>query len=695
MKKYELEIAGKKIEFEVRGWVKRGSGEVVVKSGKTQVLVTVVMEKEETDLPYFPLMVNYEERYYARGEILGSRYVRREGRPTTNATLIARAIDRMVRPLFPKTLRKDIQIVATCLAWDGVNDPDILGMLGASFVLNNSHIPWKGPVAAVRIAQNNGRLLINPTYEEREKASLDIIFCAVEEEGEILFNMIEMEGPEVAEEVMKEAAQKAIPPLRKALSFQKKVRKEAGKEKEKVEEKSFPEIKKEVDRLVGDKLEKLLFEGEKGEEASIKKSEDLNKLREEVAEKIEEKTEEDEEREDKVAYASRLFEKKVDDLVNAKAVAGKRIDGRRLDEVRELECQARPVPSTHGSGLFSRGLTTSLSILTLGGPEEQKIIEGMEEVGKKRLLHHYNFPPYSVGEVKPFRSPGRREIGHGALGEKALRQVIPSFDDFPYTIRIVSEILTSNGSTSQSAICSSSLALMDAGVPIKRPVAGIALGLAEKGGRRKILTDIQGLEDFHGGMDFKEAGTEKGATAIQMDVKVRGIPLDLLEKSLDRAKKARLSILAEMKKEISGPRKNLAPSVPKVLKTEVPPEKIGLVIGGGGKTIKKLSEETGAEISIEDTGEIFITAPTMESARKARKRIEEITKEIEEGEEYVGQVVKAMPFGVFVRLCPGKEGLLHKSKYKRKPKRGEKIKVKVLRVDHSGKIDLGLSRKNG
>ncbi len=692
MKSFEIELGKKKITFEVKNWAKKANGEVLVSCGETQVLVTAVMGKE-TDRGYFPLMVNYEEKYYARGEILGSRYLRREGKPSNNAVLIARLIDRTIRPLFPKGMKKEVQVIATCLAWDGENDPDILSILGASFALAVSNIPWKGPVGALRIAIKDNKPLINPTYKEREEAEMELTLCGLkdkENKEKTLINMIELEGWEVKEQKIVGATKKAIPHIKNICSLLGKAREEIGEEKLKLNLERDEELAKEVERFAKEKMEKLLFESSLPSQEKLEK---LNELKEETAEHIKELYPEEEQRE-KVNEAKEIFEENLDPIIHEKGVKGERMDGRAPDEIREIECTADPVKHTHGSGIFARGITTSLSVLTLGGPQKQKLIEGMEIDTKKRFLHHYNFPPYSAGEVSFLRAPGRREIGHGMLGEKTLEKIIPDFDKFPYTIRLVSEILASSGSTSMAAICSSSIALMDAGVPIKRPAAGIAVGLVEHEGEQKLLTDIQGPEDFHGGMDFKVGGTKKGVNAIQMDVKVKGIDIEILEQALKKARKARLKVLEKIKEAIEEPRPHLSPSAPKVIKTTVPKEKIGKVIGSGGKTIRKIGEKTESEIDIEDNGDIYISSTKLANAQKALTYINQITKELKPGDTFAGEVSKTLPFGVIVDLCPGKDGLLHKSRYKKKLKEGDTVEVKVVRVDKTGKVDLALKKSS-
>ncbi len=688
MKGFKTKIGGKEIEIEIKDWALRANGEVLVKSGETQVLVTAVMSDRETDKPYFPLMVNYEERYYARGEILGSRFLRRESRPTTNATLIARAIDRSIRPLFPKGMRREIQVIVTCLAWDEENDPDFLGALGASIALHISDIPWAGPMGAVRVAEVENELKINPTYEEREKAELEIFFTGLKENENPIINMIEMEGDEADEEKIVQAAKKGGKEIMKLCALQEKIREEIGKEKVTLEEKKADpeneEFKKEIRKEAKEKIEELLF-GKSPSKSSLERSKKLNELKEEISENVKENS-----TEEKAKTAEDVFEEEVGKLIHEKALEGKRVDGRKVDEVRRIDLSAKPVQRVHGSGYFARGLTRSISVLTLGGPEEYKILEGMEVMGEKRFLHHYNFSPYSVGEVRFLRAPGRREIGHGMLAEKALKPVIPSKEDFPYTVRLVTEILTSNGSTSMSSICSSTLALMDGGVPIKRPVAGIAIGLAKKEENWQILTDIQGPEDFHGDMDLKVGGTREGVTAMQMDVKFKGVTEEILKEALKRARKARLEILDQIEDEISKPRESLSTYAPQVIKLQIPEDKIGRVIGSGGRTIKSITERTGAEISIEDGGETYIISQDQNGAEKAKGIIENIVRELEPGQIFTGVVEETLPFGVIVQLCPGKDGLLHKSKYKKDLKKGDKVKVIVANVKRSGKVDLKL-----
>jgi polyribonucleotide nucleotidyltransferase len=682
MKSFETKVGEKTIHFETRGWTQRANGEAIVRCEDTEVLSTAVMSEQEPEgLGFFPLTVNYEERYYASGKILGSRYIRREGKPSDNATLVSRLIDRAIRPVFPKELRREVQVITTCLSWDQQNDPDILSLLGSSLALCLSDIPWQGPIGVVRIGEEQGKLIINPTYEQREQSSFDIVLAGRKIDGQIVLNMIEAAAQEVEEDLILKAAELALPEIEKLIDFQQKIREQIGKDKLVVSQPKEPKLEKEITRFLGKKIEQILY----SKKDLLEKFEEFNQLKEELETFAEENFP------GKEGLAKEIFEKQTKKLINEKVVKQeKRIDGRRLDELRRLECEVGVVPRTHGSGFFSRGNTKSLSILTLGGPGEQQLIEGMEITGQKRFLHHYNFPPYSIGEVKPLRAPSRREIGHGMLAEKALLPVIPEFEDFPYTIRIVSELLSSNGSTSMASVCSSSLSLMDAGVPIKRPVAGIAIGLIKQGKQYKLLTDIQGQEDSHGDMDFKVAGSRQGITAIQMDVKIQGIDLKILEQALIRAKKARLEILDLIEKTIPAPRDQLSPYAPKIFKIQIPVDKIGEVIGSKGSTIKKIVEQTGATIDIQETGMIYISSPEEDNAKKAIGLIKNIAREAKVGETFVGSVEKNLDFGSIIKLGPGLKGLIRNSRLERRLRPGQKLKVRIVSIDEMGRINLEL-----
>ncbi len=696
--KFDLKLGEKNLKVEIRKLAEQANGDVLVSYGDTLILAVCVMSKKDReDLGFFPLTVEYQEKYYAAGKIKGSRYIKREGRPSDEAICNSRLIDRTIRPRFPKDLFREIQVIASVLSWDAQNDPDIIGLIAASLALSISDIPWDGPIGAVRVCRKDGKFILNPTYEEREDNDLDIVFAGVLRKKELLINMIEGELGEVEEKVILEAFDFAENYLKKLVAFQKEIREKVGKEKVVLE--ISPEedtLEKEIKDFLGDKLEKSFFQKDKEQRAD-----GLNKLKEELGFFIEEKYPEEE----KTKYALDFFDKEIDRLLHENILKyNKRPDGRKLDEVRDIHCEVGLLPRTHGSGLFCRGQTKSLSILTLGAPGDQQLFEGMEIEGKKRFMHHYNFPPYSVGEVKPLRGPGRREIGHGMLAEKALLSLIPSFEDFPYTIRIVSEMLSSNGSTSMASISSSSLALMDAGVPMKRPAAGIAIGLAQdiKTGDYKVLTDIQGPEDHYGDMDFKVAGTKKGITVLQMDVKIEGISKKIMEEALLRAKKARLKILESIEKVLAEPRAQLSPYAPRILTIQIDPKKIREVIGPGGKVINEIIEVTGASIDIEDSGLIFVTSEKEESAEKAVDWIKNITREVKVGEVFQGKVKRILNFGAFVEILPGQEGLVHISKLA--PGRvnkvedvveiGDIVSVEVILIDEQGRINLALLKNN-
>ena len=692
---FKLELGGRELKVELRNLAEQASGSVLVQYGETMVLATAVMsDRDREDAGFFPLTVDYEERYYAAGKILGSRYMRRESRPSDEAILTSRFIDRAIRPRFPKNLKREVQVVVTCLSWDGENDPDIVGLIAASLALSISNIPWAGPIASARIGkgEEGENFILNPVYAEREKNILDLAIAGVKPEKELLINMIETEANEIEEGLILDAFDFAKPFMEKIIDFQKEIAKKAGKEKTVIEEPARDmELEREIKDFLGSKLEDALYQKNK-----VERMDEVNQLKDELAYFIEGKYPGT----GKQIYVKDFFEEEINRLVHEKTISQeKRPDGRKIDEIRPIECEVGLLPRTHGSGLFVRGQTKALSILTLGAPGDVRLLEGMETVGKKRFMHHYNFPPYSSGEIKPMRGPGRREIGHGMLAEKALFPLIPSFNDFPYTIRIVTEILSSNGSTSMASASSSSLALMDAGVPIRRPCTGIALGLMKDDkGNHKILTDIQGPEDHHGDMDFKVAGTEKGVTAIQMDVKIEGVTREIIKESLERGKKARLQILGEIAKAIQKPRAELSSHAPRILILQINPDKIRGVIGPGGKIINAIIGECGVSIDIEDSGRIFITAEKEEAAKKAVEWIKNITREAKVGETFQGRVTRILNFGAFVEIFPGQEGLVHISqlasyhvdKVEDIVKIGDIIPVKVISIDEQGRINLSL-----
>ncbi len=692
--KFNLKLDGKDIEIETNSLAEQANGSALVRCGDTMVLATAVMDRQDReDRGFFPLTVEYQERYYAAGKIGGGRFMKREARPSDEATLNARIIDRSIRPRFPKELTKEIQVIITVLSWDGENDPDVLSLIAASTALSISNIPWNGPLGAIRVCRKDNQLILNPSYEERKENDIDIMFVGLYEKKELVINMIEGGCKEVDEKSIMDAYDFGEKHIKKLLDFQKEIQDKIGEEKYVLEPaKKDIELEKEINDFLGDKYEKAFFQKDKA-----KKSKDIESLTKELGSFLDEKYLED----DKKKYAFNFLDKEGDRLVHEGVLKeNKRVDGRRLDEVRKITADVSILPRTHGTGLFSRGLTKSLSILTLGSPGDQQLIDGMEINGDKRFMHHYNFPPYSVGETGFMRGPGRREIGHGLLAEKALTPLIPSSEEYPYTIRIVSEILSSNGSSSMASTSSSALALMDAGVPIKRLVTGVAMGLIKNDKEYKILTDIQGPEDHHGDMDFKVAGTREGITAIQMDVKIEGITRAIMEKTLKMAEKARYSILDVMEKTISKPAE---PSkyAPRIITITINPSKIGEIIGPGGKVINKIIDETGAQIDIEDSGQVFVTSDNKESAEKAVNWIKSIVEEAEIGKIYEGEVKKIMEFGAFVEVLPGKDGLIHISKLSDKRvekvedivKEGEIVSVKVLSIDAQGKISLQLVKK--
>ena len=690
---FKKKVSGRELVAEIRNLAEQANGSCLLRYGDTLVLATSVMSKENREnQDFFPLMVEYEERYYAAGKIKGSRFIKREGRPSDEAILNARLIDRPIRPRFPKELAREVQIVVTVLSWDSQNDPDILGVMATSIALSISDIPWAGPLAAVRVCKKDGQLILNPTYEQREKSEIDIVFTGIQSDNGILINMIEGEFQEVEESLVIEAEAFAEAHLKELINFQKEIVKQVGKEKIIIQSSpEDPETEREIKNFLGKSLENAIYRKDKSE-----RMEAVDETRKELAEFIEEKYT----GMGKTRLANAVFEEEVERIIHENAIKfEKRPDGRKIDEIRSLSCEAGLLPRTHGSGLFCRGETKALSILTLGAPGDQQLLEGMEMTGSKRFMHHYNFPPYSTGEIKPMRGPGRRDIGHGMLAERALLPLIPSFESFPYTIRIVSEIVSSNGSTSMASVSSSSLALMDAGVPITRPATGISLGLMIDNQKNyKILTDIQGPEDHHGDMDFKIAGTRKGITAIQMDVKIEGISKEIMAETLERGKRARNQILDEIEKVLAEPRPQLSPFAPKILTIQINPDKIREVVGPGGKVINEIIDKTGATIDIQQSGMIFVTSESEEAAQKAVEWIKNITREVQVGEIFEGKVTRIFPFGAMVEIFPGQEGLIHISQlaFRRVDKVedvvhvGDVVPVKVISIDEQGRVNLSL-----
>ena len=691
-KSYETELAGRKLVIETGKLAGLANGNVVVKYGDTVVMVNVTASKEPKEgIDFFPLSVDFEEKMYSVGKIPGS-YTKREGKPSDKAILVSRAIDRPLRPLFPKDFRNDVVVVATVLCVEQDNSPEVAAMIGASAALSISDIPFGGPTAAVNVGLINGEIVINPTEAQRKVSDLNLTVAGTAEK----VAMIEAGANEVPDDVMLEAIKKGHEEIKKVCQFIQKIKDEIGKPK--FAYKSFA-----VDHDLYEELEKDYTEKMKIAVQEIDKDTRDNNvaaLTEEIENALAEKLgeEEFEKRKQEIGEAVYKLEKKcVRDMI---FYEHKRVDGRAIDEIRPLSCEVGLLPRTHGSALFTRGQTQVMSIVTLGMKSEEQELDGIDTETAKRYMHQYNFPGYSVGEAKTSRGPGRREIGHGALAEKALVPVLPPVEEFPYAIRVVSEVLSSNGSTSQASICGSTLALMDAGVPIKRPVAGISTGLVtnpENPDDYVMLTDIQGLEDFFGDMDFKVGGTEKGITAIQVDIKVDGLSYKIIEEAFARTRKARQYILDDiMKPVISEPREEISKYAPHIITTQINVEKIKDVFGKGGETISKIIDETGVKIDIEEDGQVFIYSTDAEMGEKALDIIENIARVVEVGQIYYGTVTRTTSFGAFVDIGGGKEGLVHISKIAKEHIKnvtdyvnvGDKVPVKVIEIDDQGRINL-------
>lgn len=698
-KTYETELAGRKLVIETGKMAGLANGSVLVRYGDTCVLVNVTASKEPREgIDFFPLSVDFEEKLYSVGKIPGG-FLKREGKPSDKAILTSRAIDRPLRPLFPKDFRNDVVVVATVLCVEQDNSPEVAAMIGAAAALAISDIPFNGPTAAVNVGLVDGKIIINPTEKQREESDLTLTVAATEKK----ITMIEAGANEVPDDIMLKAIKEAHKEIKKICKFIKKIQKEIGKPK--FEYKSF-----EVDHDVYEFIEENFKEEMKKEvQEADKETRDkkIDALSEKIANTYAEKFGEEmaEEHKSDIGEAIYKLEKKcVREMIYFEH---KRVDGRKLDEIRPLSCEVGLLPRVHGSALFTRGQTQVLSIATLGMISEEQVLDGIDTEESKRYMHHYNFPSYSVGEARPSRGPGRREVGHGALAEKALVPVLPSKEEFPYAIRVVSEVLSSNGSTSQASICGSTLSLMDAGVPIKRPVAGISTGLVTNPDNDEdyvMLVDIQGLEDFFGDMDFKVGGTEKGITAIQVDIKCDGLTYEIIKEAFERTRKARQHILEDiMKPVISEPREEISEYAPRIVGTQIKVEKIKDVIGPGGKVINKIIDETGVKIDIEEDGQVFIYSQDNEKAIQALEMIEDIVREVEVGGIYYGQVVRLMNFGAFVDLgCGGKEGLLHISKISNERIKniedvlhvGDRITVKVTDIDDQGRINLTMKNLN-
>jgi len=698
-KQFQLEWAGRTLEVEVGRLAGQADGACTVRYGDTVVLATAVQAKSARDgVNYFPLLVDFEEKMYAAGKIKGSRFIKREGRASDEAILTARLVDRSLRPLFDESDRRDLQIVLSMISFDGENDPDVPALIAASIALEISPIVWNGPIAAMNVGWLDNQYVINPTYEQQSESPLDLLVVS-SPEGVV---MIEAGCDEFDDNITAGGIEFAVNNFQDIFDFIAKIKQEVGKEKNQAEvvldeelEQQKENIKQKVkDFITGAHLETLFPYKDKHEYKTkiFAIEEQLDSLLKEDSEVSKEMR----------MYGLKILGDAVSEVARDRTLETNiRVDGRALDELRPLAAEVGLYPRVHGTGLFQRGETQVLSIVTLGAPGDAQILDTMELDTTKNYFHHYNFPGYSVGEVKPNRGPGRREIGHGALAEKALIPVLPDKEKFPYTIRVVSEIQSSNGSTSQASVCGSTLSLMDAGVPIKAPVAGISVGLMTNPkdvSDYRILTDIQGLEDHIGDMDFKVAGTEKGITAIQLDIKLNGISLQVCKEAISTARKARLEILEVMKSAIAEPRTEMSPYAPRIESLQIDPEKIREVIGSGGKTIREITEACGVEIDIEQDGLVMITADNGESADKAIQWIKNLTREAKVGEKFKGKVVRIMDFGAFVEVLPGKDGLVHISelawervdKVEDVVKLGDEVDVVVKEIDDQGRINLSI-----
>ena len=685
-KKFQYSLAGRDLVVTIGKVALQAGGSCLVQYGDTVVLVTATQSKEPREgIDFFPLSVDYEEKLYSVGKIPGG-FIKREGRPSEKAILTSRLIDRPIRPLFPEGFRNDVQVIATVLSVDQDNSPEIAAMIGSSIALSVSDIPFDGPTGAVIVGLIDGKFIINPNCEEREKSSIHLTVSGTKS----AIMMVEAGANEVPEETMLEGILLAHEEIKKICSFVEEIAKDCGKEKSKYEVfKPNEELEEKIIAYGTEKLITAINTVEKQE-----REDNIAQVSNEILEKFLADYPETEKDIDEII--ENIIRKEVRRLIIEEGI---RPDNRKVDEIRPITCEVGLLPRTHGSGLFTRGQTQVLTITTLGAISDAQVIDGLGEEDSKRYMHHYNFPPYSVGETKPLRSPGRREIGHGALAERALEPVIPSEEDFPYTIRLVSEVLGSNGSSSQASVCGSTLSLLDAGVPIKSPVAGIAMGLIKEDDKVAILYDIQGMEDHLGDMDFKVAGTRYGVTAIQMDIKIDGIDGKILKDALEKARRGRLFILDKMAETISAPRHDLSKYAPKIYTMQVNPDKIRDIIGPGGKMINKIIDETGVKIDIDDEGKVFIAAVSSEGGEKAISMINDIVKEVEVGDIYLGKVTRITNFGAFVDVLNGKEGLVHISQLARERVNkvedvlsvGDEVLVKVTEIDNQGRINL--SRK--
>lgn len=687
-KQVEMQLGGRTLVLETGRLAKQANAAVMVRYGDTSVLCTVTASSEPKDLDFFPLTVNYEERLYAVGKIPGG-FIKREGRPSEKAILSSRLTDRPIRPLFPEGFRNDVQVLNLVMSVDQDCSPEIAAMIGTSAALSISDVPFSGPIGGVVVGRIGGEFIVNPTIAQQEESDIYLVVAGTKD----AIMMVEAEANEVPEEIMLEAIMFGHEEIRSIVAKIEELVEIAGKEKMAVK---LHAVNADVNAEVRSFAHGRLVEAVKIAEKHARQDA-IDAINNETVEVFTEKYIETPELiADVKEVLHDIVKEEVRRLITHEKV---RPDGRKLNEIRPIECDTSLLPRTHGSGLFTRGQTQALSVCTLGALGDVQILDGIDLTETKRFMHHYNFPPFSVGEARPLRAPGRREIGHGALGERALSKVIPNETEFPYTIRLVSEVLESNGSTSQASICASTLAMMDAGVPIKAPVAGVAMGLIKDGEHVSILTDIQGMEDHLGDMDFKVAGTAEGVTAIQMDIKIDGIDRKILQEALEQAKEGRMFILGKMMEAISKPRESLSQYAPKIIIMQINPDKIRDVIGAGGKIINKIIEETGVKIDIEQDGRVFIASSNNEMNQKARSIIEGIVREVVVGEIYVGTVKRIEKFGAFVEILPGKDGLVHISqlstervgKVEDVVAIGDTITVKVTEIDQQGRVNL--SRK--
>ncbi|MCY7876572.1 polyribonucleotide nucleotidyltransferase [Bacillus spizizenii] len=684
---FTIDWAGRTLTVETGQLAKQANGAVMIRYGDTAVLSTATASKEPKPLDFFPLTVNYEERLYAVGKIPGG-FIKREGRPSEKAVLASRLIDRPIRPLFADGFRNEVQVISIVMSVDQDCSSEMAAMFGSSLALSVSDIPFEGPIAGVTVGRIDDQFIINPTVDQLEKSDINLVVAGTKD----AINMVEAGADEVPEETMLEAIMFGHEEIKRLIAFQEEIVAAVGKEKSEI-------ALYEIDEELSDKV-KALAEEDLLKAIQVYEKHAREDAINEVKNTVVAKFEDEEHDEDTIKQVKQILSKLVKNEVRRLITEEKvRPDGRGVDQIRPLSSEVGLLPRTHGSGLFTRGQTQALSVCTLGALGDVQILDGLGVEESKRFMHHYNFPQFSVGETGPMRGPGRREIGHGALGERALEPVIPSEKDFPYTVRLVSEVLESNGSTSQASICASTLAMMDAGVPIKAPVAGIAMGLVKSGEHYTVLTDIQGMEDALGDMDFKVAGTDKGVTALQMDIKIEGLSREILEEALQQAKKGRMEILNSMLATLSESRKELSQYAPKILTMAINPDKIRDVIGPSGKQINKIIEETGVKIDIEQDGTIFISSTDESSNQKAQKIIEDLVREVEVGQLYLGKVKRIEKFGAFVEIFSGKDGLVHISelalervgKVEDVVKIGDEILVKVTEIDKQGRVNL--SRK--